>query len=113
MTNATGRTDYSGWQILGNTALSVGIGIVAGSITSAGKAGITAGRNSFRAVWKSGLTKLSHGTVSRMSKKVMLKGLASIAFMRYKSAMIGGGISSIIDWFNYFFKNIGSGVGYL
>ncbi len=39
--------------------------------------GLTAGRNSYAAVYKSGLTKLRNGTVSRMSLNVMVKGLVS------------------------------------
>ena len=39
--------------------------------------GTTAGRNSWSAVYKSGLTKLRNGTVARMSGKVVSKGLGS------------------------------------
>ena len=39
--------------------------------------GVTKGRNSFSAVYKSGLTKLKNGTAKRMSYKVMKKGLVS------------------------------------
>lgn len=99
-------------QIASNTGLSAVVGIILGSIPIAGKAGITAGRNSFMAVWKSGLTKLRRGTASRMSIKVMGKGFLSIAYMRYKSAIIGGVKSSVMDWYNYIFRNNSSGIGY-
>lgn len=39
--------------------------------------GATAGRNSWSAVYKSGLTKLRNGTAARMSTKVIAKGLGS------------------------------------
>ena len=39
--------------------------------------GVTSGRNSWSAVYKSGLTKLRNGTAARMSIKVIAKGLVS------------------------------------
>ncbi len=39
--------------------------------------GITNGRNSMSAVYRSGLTKLRNGTASRMSAKVIVKGLTA------------------------------------
>lgn len=51
----------------------------------------TAGRNSYSAVYKSGMTKLKHNVVSRMSAKVMGKGLAVDVF---------NGVPSNI-WFGY------------
>lgn len=95
------------------TSLSNALGIIAELITVAGKAGITAGRNSFLAVWKSGLTKLRRGIASRMSIKVMGKGLVSIASMSYVSAIFDGVKSSAIDWLKYIFRNNSSGIGYI
>ena len=42
--------------------------------------GVTAGKNSWSSVYKSGLTKLRNGTATKMSTKVVLKGLASSIF---------------------------------
>ncbi len=42
----------------------------------------TKGRNSYKAVYRSGLTKLSNNTASRMSGKVVYKGL--------KASLVGG-----------------------
>lgn len=99
LTNATGRTNYNGWQILGNTALSAGIGLFTGAVFGGvSKAGITAGRNSFTAVWKSGLTKLVNGTAARMSAGVMMKGVAGIAVLRSGAAVVNGLVKTGIDW---------------
>ena len=38
---------------------------------------ITSGRNSYSAVYKSGLTKLRNGTAAKMSMKVLQKGIVS------------------------------------
>ena len=52
-------------------AVSFGLGKIPGI------KGATAGRNSWSAVYKSGLTKLRNGTAARMSVKVVAKGLGS------------------------------------
>lgn len=52
-------------------AISYGLGKIPGIN------GATAGRNSWSAVYRSGLTKLRNGTVARMSVRVIVKGLAS------------------------------------
>ena len=52
-------------------AVSYGLGKIPGI------KGATAGRNSWSAVYKSGLTKLRNGTAARMSAKVVAKGLGS------------------------------------
>lgn len=110
ITNATGRTNYSGLRIIGNTALSFGLGWVVGSFGGS-KSGITAGRNSYLAVWKSSLTRLRNNT-GRMSAKTMLKGLASFAFLRRKTGFIRGSVNSLIDWLNYLLGNRES-IGYV
>ena len=69
--------DYNkSWAEIGaNTvadgAISYGLGKIPGI------KGATAGRNSWSAVYKSGLTKLRNGTAARMSAKVVAKGLGS------------------------------------
>jgi hypothetical protein len=112
ITNATGRTNYNGWEILGKTALSVGIGLVAGVLGGTKVNGATLGRNSFMSVWKSGLTKLSHGTAARMSARVMLKGLAGVATMRSTAGLISGIISAVWGWIQYLFFGNQQGIGY-
>ncbi len=62
-------------EIAGNTVTDGLIGFALGKLP--GTNGITAGRNSWSAVYKSGLTKLRHSTASHMSSKVMMKGVAS------------------------------------
>ena len=113
LTNATGRTNYSFGQLLLNTGISAGIGLFTGSVFGGvSKLGITAGRNSFMAVFKSGLTKLTTGTAARMSLSVMMKGLAGVAVLRSGSALINGGARSALDWINYLFGNR-RGIGYI
>ena len=112
-TNASGKTNYSSIEILGKTALSVGIGFVSGKILGGTKISkITQGSNSFLAVWKSGLTKLFKGTASRMSVKVMRKGVVSIATLRIGATVTGGVMSSVIEWIKYFFGDEYA-IGYL
>ena len=61
------------WTEIGANALADGaIGCGLGKLK--GIKGATAGRNSWSAVYKSGLTKLRSGTAARMSKKVIFKG---------------------------------------
>ena len=70
-------SDYNkSWAEIGANAVvdgaaSYGLGKIPGI------KGATAGRNSWSAVYKSGLTKLTNGTVTRMSAKVIAKGLGS------------------------------------
>ena len=57
---------------------SVADGLISGALGRIkGLKGVSSGRNSFSAVYKSGLTKLRNSTARRMSVKVLSKGLAS------------------------------------
>ena len=69
--------DYDkSWAEIGfNTVADGAISIGLGKLPGVNK--ITKGRNSHSAVYKSGLTKLRNGTASRMSLKVIGKGLSS------------------------------------
>jgi len=99
LTNATGRTNHSALDIFINTSLSFGIGFTTGKLLGGTRIqGITAGRNSFMAVWKSGLTKLRNSTVSRMSIRVMSKGFAAVGVLRAGAAGFGGLLQSV--WFH-------------
>ncbi len=60
-----------GANIIVDGAVSYGLGKLPGI------EGVTSGRNSWSAVYKSGLTKLKNGTASRMSAKVLAKGVGS------------------------------------
>jgi len=60
-----------GANALVDGAVSYGLGKIPGI------KGATAGRNSWSAVYKSGLTKLRNGTAARMSAKVVAKGLGA------------------------------------
>ena len=96
LTNATGRTDYSVAEILGHTALSAGIGFIGGRVFGGTKVpGVTKGRNSMMAVWKSGLTKLKNGTAITMSTNVMKKGFTGVTTMRLTAT----GLKTVFDWF--------------
>ncbi len=70
------KTNYSITEIIGSTLISLGIGLLGGKGLEI--AGVTVGRNSFYAVFKSGLKKLLNDTASHMSIKVILKGIASL-----------------------------------
>lgn len=102
VTNATGKTDYSGLEIVGSTAFSFGSSLfVSKYFGIKTKTGLTKGVNSYLAIWKGGLTKLRNGTVGRMSLNVAIKGLESIFSLRFKSALIGGTLSGILEWINW------------
>ena len=76
--------DYDkSWAEIGrNTLVEGATSLALGN--SKGIKGVTAGRNSWSAVYKSGLTKLKRRTASRMSAKVMVKSLgANIVSGRY------------------------------
>lgn len=60
-----------GVNAVADGAISFGLGKLPGV------KGITAGRNSWSAVYKSGLTKLRNGTAARMGLKVIAKGIGS------------------------------------
>ena len=77
--NATGKTSSSFISIL---AKSVGVGLFSaftGKVFGGTKiAGLTIGRNSYLAIFKSGLTKLVNSTASIMSNKAFMKSILSI-----------------------------------
>ena len=70
-------SDYNkSWAEIGaNTVVDGAVSYGLGKLP--GIKGATAGRNSWSAVYKSGLTKLRNGTAARMSAKVIAKGLGS------------------------------------
>ena len=112
MTNATGKTNYSGLQFLGSTVLSAGMGFIAGSMGGSKIAGETIGKNSFMAVWKAGLTKLKNNTASKMSGKVMLKGIVAISVLRGTAGITGGIMDGIGSWISYLLGDQ-SKIGYI
>ena len=62
---------------MANTAIDTGIGATFGKYVPVNVNMVTTGRNSMSAVFKSGLTKISHGNAKRMSSKVISKGVVS------------------------------------
>ena len=72
---ATGASDMS-WEEIGINAVADGaISLGLGKLPRID--GITKGRNNMSAVFRSVLTKLRNNTVSRMSSKVVMKGILS------------------------------------
>ena len=114
LTNATGRTNYSGLELLGHTAFSAGIGYLGGKFMGGTKiAGATIGRNSYMATFKAGLSKLANPKVIyTMSAKVFMKGVAGAAVMRSGAALFDAGIRTGMDWLNYFMGKK-QGIGWL
>ena len=82
-------------SFLKNVAVDAALGGVSGLITVK-ISGITTGRNSYSAIYQSGLTKLQNDTVKNMSFNVMKKGLISNVSGDLFSIGIGG-ISSYIQ----------------
>lgn len=78
------------------------IGAVVSKAVPVKVSGMTSGRNSMDAVFKSGLTKLGNKTASKMSLKVMGKGIAS-SFVADLGLASGMGVKSFISdsWQSY------------
>ena len=72
---ATGVSDKSWAEIGINSVVDGAVSFALGDVMKV--KGITSGRNSWSAVYKSGLTKLRNGTATSMSLKVMAKGLGA------------------------------------
>ena len=75
--NVTGGQKRSAAEIITNTFMDAIIGAAVSKAIPVKVPGITSGHNSINAVFKSGLTKLGNKTASRMSIKVMVKGIVS------------------------------------
>ena len=75
--NNSGGEKRSTKDILWNTVTQAAIGGIFGKADLIKVKGVTSGRNSFSAVYRSGLTKLKNHTAKKMSFKVMFKGFAS------------------------------------
>ena len=71
----TGTNDRPSGTIVANTLVDAGVGAALGSLVEI--PGITTGRNSYSAVFQSGLTKIGNGTAKTMSTKVITKGIIS------------------------------------
>lgn len=72
---ATGVSDKSWAEIGINSVVDGAVSFALGDVMQV--KGITSGRNSWSAVYKSGLTKLRNGTATSMSLKVMARGLGA------------------------------------
>lgn len=85
------------------TVVDSAIGAVVGKVIPVKASGITAGRNSMEAVFKSGLTKLGNQTASKMSAKVIGKGIAS-GFTSDLGIAAGMGVKSFLEnsWERYY-----------
>ena len=96
-TNLTGKTNYSLLEIASKTLASFVFNTIIGAFGGKAIQGLTIGRNSFMAVFKSGLTKLSKEIASKMSIKVILKGI--VAFIAIKNfGLVAGIFSSSLSW---------------
>lgn len=94
--NVTGGQKRSAIEIVKNTVEDAAIGAVVSKAVPVKVSGITSGRNSMDAVFKSGLTKLGNKTVLKMSPKVMGKGLVS-GFVADLGLASGMGVKSFIS----------------
>lgn len=90
-------------QIAENTIIDTVIGAAASKVVSIKVPGITAGRNSMEAVYKSGLTKLTNRTASKMSAKVICKGITS-GITSDLGLAAGMGVKSFLEssWEQYY-----------
>ena len=75
--NLTGSNRRSASEIARNTVVDTAIGALSAKFVPLKCSGITSGRNSMSAIYKSGLTKLKNKTASKMSMKTIGKGVAS------------------------------------
>jgi len=100
----TGSDDRTWGEILLNTGVSAGIGAIFGGLTKGLKIqGITAGRNSWSAIFKSGLTKIANGNAAQMSFSVMMRGLGATIVSRQIIGNVGKGLyNGLVEWYEYF-----------
>lgn len=94
--NVTCKKKRSVAQIAKNAAIDATIGSVVSKVVPIKISGITAGRNSMDAVYKAGLTKLGNQTVSKMSAKVLGKGVTS-SFVSDMGLAFGMGVKSFFE----------------
>lgn len=102
----TGNNSRNTATIITDTLFSGLTGAIFGSI-DLNISGITSGRNSMSAVYKSGLTKLSNGTASKMSSKVITKGIISGITKDTYINLING----VIPGAEYWYDGVGSANG--
>lgn len=75
---------------------------------------ISAGRNSWSAVFKSGLTKIGNGNASSMSFGVFMKGLGSTIIARHLVGNIGKGVfDGTYQWWEYTSQGDTQGLGWI
>ena len=102
--NITGAQSHTAKEIIEDTVLDATLGAISSKLFPVKVRGITTGRNSMSSVYKSGLTKLKNKTASRMSVKVMGKGVIS-NFVSDLGVSVTMGIKSyVIDtWKSYYY----------
>lgn len=114
LTNATGKTEYSFTEIIVKAAGSGLLSGIMGSIFGGSKIpGITSGRNSFWAIFKSGITKLINNNASKMSFKVILKGITAVMTLKSIGALLSGTYNAIVDWIKYLFFDEKDSISYI
>ena len=94
--NVTGGQKRSAAKIVTNTLVDATIGATVSKFVPINVPGITSGRNSLEAVYKSGLTKLGNMNASKMSIKVVGKGIVS-NFVADLGLASGMGVKSFIS----------------
>jgi hypothetical protein len=112
----TGTNDRSwGGGILLNTGFSASVGALTGALSKGLRIpGISTGRNSWSAVFNSGLTKIGNGNAMRMSIGVFLKGLGSSIVAWQIVGKIGKGVSlGVKEWWEYYFEGDSEGLGWV
>ena len=95
----TKKNQRSVFTIVGDTVASAALGGLLGSVDIDIK-GITKGRNSMSAVYKSGLTKLKNGTASKMGAKVIAKGVVSALVDDTYINLVNGLIPGATYWYD-------------
>ena len=109
--NITGGTKRTASEIAINTIVDTTFSL-AGDKISLKIGGLTAGRNNFGAVYKSGLTKIINGNAGRMSGSVFAKGIVSGTVSGIPGSISTGVKSYVenIDLYNNYnnYDNLGS-----
>lgn len=94
--NYTGGQRRSAVEIAKNSVVDATIGAVINKVFPMKISGLTSGRNSMSAVYSSGLKKLGNKTASKMSSKVIGKGIAS-GFVGDLNVSCGMGVKTYIS----------------
>ena len=104
LTNYTGRTNYDIKSLIIRSIGALGVGAISGWMFGGTKIiGLTAGKNSWFSIWKSGLTRLFRNNAQKMSFKVIIKGFVAFNILKLGGTILKGALSGWYEWIREIF----------